>query len=291
MQRIRALQSSGILCYLALEWWYYYYQRRRVARLITSAPPMNIHKNTRAVVALVQKNGGMQAVLTRVLHLGKTLRHVQHMQTAENVEQMMVGAESSDLHPAHVLRPLLWSIRGALVHATSDGTYSVWSKWVKGTRPIVLRPRRCTTRRSVSVGRYILWKSPTLDRVPPGRTVISRRMSSVKSLRCMFQIMYWIFSGTGLATNYLHSCQEWADGSGVVLPVQCDGVTYGVDFIRSAMYLDDTGKPPHGAESPSTVRQTLFVGGPMQTPSDTTVPIILHCGASTQYLWNPRHTV
>ena len=103
MQRIRALQSSGILCYLALEWWYYYYQRRRVARLITSAPPMNIHKNTRAVVALVQKNGGMQAVLTRVLHLGKTLRHVQHMQTAENVEQMMVGAESSDLHPAHVL--------------------------------------------------------------------------------------------------------------------------------------------------------------------------------------------
>jgi len=178
MQRIRALQSSGILCYLALEWWYYYYQRRRVARLITSAPPMNIHKNTRAVVVLVQKNGGMQAVLTRVLHLGKTLRHVQHMQTAENVKQMMVGAESSDLHPAHVLRPLLWSIRGALVHATSDGTYSVWSKWVKGTRPIVLRPRRCTTRRSVSVGRYILWKSPTLDRVPPGRTVISCPPSS-----------------------------------------------------------------------------------------------------------------
>ena len=157
-----SLQTILLAAYMFSECLHYVRQWRRFIHLDTTLLPSK-SRDVKAVVAIVlAKNPGL---LQRLRTLD--LRHTNHIRTPEDLNECMTPW-ATVLRASHVLTTggsrLRWRyiplplsgaknlirIVGELYvkrkgftrewHRTKDGYYAVWSKFVEGTRPIVVFP-------------------------------------------------------------------------------------------------------------------------------------------------------
>ena len=263
------IRRTTLRVYILAEFFHYLYQLRRFRHFDTMREPTNHSGGSQAMDEITRMNYGQ--LLHRVRGLG--IRHVAHMKTHGDICAYMLGNRHDTNYRPHVLTAghsqLRWQylplavhttlklvrLAGELVlfykgfrrkwHLTDDGYYSVWSRYVPGSRPLVVFP-------GLGLGAvpYVqlvshfnrtvhLVEVPNMGHATPysNRQFTARTVFEVVSSYGPAPDILAHSMGTATATNYLN--EQEAHGSAPSPPqrvVMCDGFTHPMDMVRNHVY-------------------------------------------------------